>query len=314
MDSRLVKRLALNIGFSDCGTASADSLETDEFPLYQWIEAGYHADMRYMERNKEMRYDPRLLLDGARTVISLVLAYKPDKVATGNLRISQYAYSEDYHSLMKRMMFSLMAELKRHYPDFEGRPFVDTAPISDRHWAVRAGLGCIGRNGLFVHPVWGSMCYLGEIVTTSEIDPSSLERRAATGPQADLCGDCTRCIEACPNNAIVKLGNNYVVDSRRCTSYNTIENRSERLPDTLDTKGYIFGCDICQQACPLNADVVPSLSINRERLDEIVNLPHTDEEGFRRFARHSAMSRIGFAQLRRNIDFSKDHNQHPSAQ
>lgn len=238
INSALIKQLAAAEGFSDCGIARAERLGEEEYPLDEWLGAGCQADMHYMERNAEMRRDPRLLVDGAQTVISLVLAYKPDSQMDGSCRISQYAYGEDYHTRLKRMMFSLMAAIKERCPDFDGRPFVDTAPISDRHWAVRAGLGWIGRNTLFVHPRYGSYCFLGEIVTSAVAD--NYDKMYSI----NQCGECNRCVQACPNNAIVtsRFGA-AMVDARRCTSYNTIENRAETLPDELDTRGYAFGCD-----------------------------------------------------------------------
>ena len=194
----LIKSLASDVGFSDCGIARADRLTEEEYPLDTWLAEGYNADMAYMERNREMRRDPRLLVEGARSVISLVLAYKPDRRTEGPYKIAQYAYGEDYHERLKRMMYQLIAAIKEHYPDFEARPFVDTAPISDRHWAVRAGLGWIGKSNLFIHPRLGSFCFLGEIVTTAEVD-----RYDTPLDTSDICANCTLCIDACPNHAII---------------------------------------------------------------------------------------------------------------
>ena len=253
-----------------------------------------------MERNAEMRRDPRLLVDGAQTVISLVLAYKPDSQMQASAKISQYAYGEDYHTRLKRMMFSLMAAIKERCPDFDGRPFVDTAPISDRHWAVRAGLGWIGRNTLFVHPRYGSYCFLGEIVTSAVADNYDKMN------SYNQCGECNRCVQACPNNAIVtsRFGA-AMVDARRCTSYNTIENRADTLPDELDTRGYAFGCDICQSVCPFNIQAPASFHLDNERQRQLEDLADADEEKFRTFSKRSALSRIKYTQWQRNIDKAK---------
>ena len=189
INSALIKQLAAAEGFSDCGIARAERLGEEEYPLDEWLGAGCQADMHYMERNAQMRRDPRLLVEGAQSVISLVLPYKPDRQIESSARIAQYAYGEDYHERLKRMMFSLIARLKERYPEFEARPFVDTAPISDRHWAVRAGLGWIGRNTLFIHPHFGSYCFLGEIVTTAQVDrydEPSLVTPAATAASASM--------------------------------------------------------------------------------------------------------------------------------
>lgn len=300
INSALIKQLAAAEGFSDCGIARAERLGEEEYPLDEWLGAGCQADMHYMERNAEMRRDPRLLVDGAQTVISLVLAYKPDGQMNGSCKISQYAYGEDYHTRLKRMMFSLMAAVKEHCPDFEGRPFVDTAPISDRHWAVRAGLGWIGRNTLFVHPRYGSYCFLGEIVTSAVAD--NYDKMYSV----NQCGECNRCVQACPNNAIVtsRFGA-AMVDARRCTSYNTIENRAETLPDELDTRGYVFGCDICQSVCPFNIQAPASFHLDNERQRQLEDLADADEEMFRTFSKRSALSRIKYTQWQRNIDKAK---------
>ena len=253
-----------------------------------------------MERNAEMRRDPRLLVDGAQTVISLVLAYKPDSQMQAPAKIAQYAYGEDYHTRLKRMMFSLMAAIKERCPDFDGRPFVDTAPISDRHWAVRAGLGWIGRNTLFVHPRYGSYCFLGEIVTSAVAD--NYDKIYS----ADQCGECNRCVQACPNNAIKTSSfGTAMLDARRCTSYNTIENRADTLPESLDTKGYAFGCDICQSVCPYNRQAPAVWHLNEQRRAELESLADADEATFRRLTKNSAMNRIKYPQWQRNIDKAK---------
>ena len=310
IDSQYLKALVAAVGFSDCGIARAESLTDDEYPLGEWLDLGYQADMHYMERNAAMRRDPRLLVEGAQSVVSLVLPYKPDRQIESSARIAQYAYGEDYHERLKRMMYQLIARLKERYPDFEARPFVDTAPISDRHWAVRAGLGWIGRNTLFIHPHFGSYCFLGEIVTTAQVD------RYDEPFRNDPCGDCRLCVDACPNKAIIdrqttdSLQNSKSIihnflDARRCTSYNTIENRAENLPDELDTRGYAFGCDICQSVCPYNRQAPSAYHLDDERKAQLEALPDADEAVFRRFAKHSALSRIKYPQWQRNINKSR---------
>lgn len=333
ISSSLIKALASEIGFSDCGIAKADRLTEEEYPLDAWLAEGFNADMAYMERNSEMRRDPRLLVEGARSVISLVLAYKPDRRMESPYKIAQYAYGEDYHERLKRMMYQLIAAIREKCPDIvssglhlqtqqepetlrgqeEFRPFVDTAPISDRHWAVRAGLGWIGKNTLFIHPRYGSYCFLGEIVTTVEVDrydtqyveadrydiPIHESDETPTSP----CADCNLCIDACPNRAIVKLSSGtYVIDARHCNSYNTIENRSEALPEGLNTAGYIFGCDICQLVCPCNKDVPPSFQLTDDRKQQLETLATADEQAFRKLTKHSALGRIKHPLLLRNIN------------
>lgn len=288
--------MALAVGFSDCGIAKADTLSQEEYPLEEWLHSGYYADMQYMESNVAIRRDPRLLYDGARSVISLVVAYKPDRQMEGTPRISQYAYGEDYHELLKRMMYQLIASIHEKYPDFDARPFVDTAPISERHWAVRAGLGWIGRNTLFIHPLFGSYCYLGEIVTTAE---AVCYDKPYHGQG---CEGCRLCVNVCPNSAITvsKIGVP-MLDARRCTSYNTIENRDETLPADLNTHGYAFGCDICQSVCPFNRQAPAAYHLDEERKAQLESLSSADESTFRRFSKHSALNRIKYPQWQRNI-------------
>lgn len=295
----LIKQLATEVGFSDCGVAAADALAEGEYPIEEWLRRGFHADMGYMERNVEMRKDPRILVEGAKSVISLVVAYKPDRQIDSPTKIAQYAYGEDYHERLKRMMYQLIAKIKENYTDFEGRPFVDTAPISDRHWAVRAGLGWIGRDTLFVHPRFGSFCYIGEVVTASAAD------RYDEPYHGEGCGDCRLCVDACPNHAItVSESEAPMLDARRCTSYNTIENRADVLPDTLRTQGYVYGCDICQSVCPYNRQAPASFHLDDERKAQLESLVDADEAAFRHFSKHSAISRIKYKQWRRNIEKS----------
>ncbi len=293
------------MGFSDCGIARAEALGLDEYPLAGWLENGFHADMSYMEHHTDMRCDPRLLLPGARSVISLLVAYKPDRQMEGPARIAQYAYGEDYHERLKRMLYQLLDRIKALHSHFEARPFVDTAPISDRHWARRAGLGWIGRNTLLLHPRFGSYCFIGELVTAAAFD------RYDTPLTGNPCEDCRRCVEACPNHAIVEplpasAPASTMIDSRRCTSYNTIENRAETLPPTLNRQGYAFGCDICQSVCPLNQQAPAAFHLDEERKKTLESLAEADEATFHKVARHSALSRIKYPQWIRNCKMNND--------
>lgn len=292
-----IKSLAADVGFTACGVARAERLSDSEFPLRKWLLQGLHADMGYMQRNADMRQDPRLLVEGARSVISLLVAYKPDRRMEGPYRIAQYAYGIDYHERLKQMLYSLIQRIADEYEGFEARPFVDTAPISDRHWAARAGLGWIGHNTLLVNPQWGSYCFIGELVTTAETD--SYDK-----PLPDGCADCHRCVDACPNRAIVRLEGEggFLVDARRCTSYNTIENRHPSLPPSLDSRGYVFGCDICQLACPYNEQAPAATTIDNDRLHQLERLPEADKATFRHFTKHSPLNRISYDQWLRNID------------
>lgn len=231
-----VVRIALEVGFDACGVARADALADSEYPLRQWLARGWHGDLDYMERNIEKRMDPRQLVPGAHSVICCVSAYPPPTSEGG---VAAYARTREYHKVVKDMLFMLRERLG--IP--EAKVCCDTVPISDKHWAARAGLGWIGRHTLLVTERWGSWVNLGELVTTEECDV--YDRALPTG-----CTDCNLCVEACPNHAIGEE----MIDVRRCTAYYTTHHTREIPPD-VDAHGYTQGCDICQLACPFNKTI-----------------------------------------------------------
>lgn len=236
LNSKEIKRIALEVGFDACGIARAEALTDEEYPLRQWLHRGWHGELGYMERNVDKRMDPRLLVEGARSVICCVSAYRPPTTTGG---VAAYARHREYHKVVKDMLFVLRERL-----GIEGKLCCDTVPISDKHWAARAGLGWIGRHTLLVTPRWGSWVNLGEIVTTEECD-------VADTPLPPGCTDCNLCVEACPNHAISPLSPP-MLDVRRCTAYYTTHHQKDIPPD-VDARGYTQGCDICQLACPFNA-------------------------------------------------------------
>ena len=242
LSSAEIRRAALEVGFDDCGVARADALTDEEYPLREWLSKGWHGGLDYMERNIEKRMDPRQLLPGARSVICCVSAYPPPENEEFDSRntVAAYARKRDYHKVVKDMLFALRKQL-----GIEGKVCCDTVPISDKHWAARAGLGWIGRHTLLVTPRWGSWVNLGEIVTTEGCSEYS-----ARPKYPDFCAQCGRCIDACPNRAITPEGSP-MMDVRRCTAYYTTHN-PRPLPPDIDTHGYILGCDLCQLACPFN--------------------------------------------------------------
>ena len=300
LSSSVVKAVAATVGFDACGLAEATALTPEEFHLDEWIAHGFHADMHYMEQYRDLRTDPRVLHPGARTVISVLLGYKPSRRMEGPARIAQYAYGEDYHQRVKRMLYQLISSLRTHYPDFEARPCVDTAPISDKLWAARAGLGWIGRNTLLINPTLGSYCFIGELVTTS---PADLYDK----PIENLCGNCHACVDACPNKALTHSSINELTHSiipllnaRRCASYHTIENRAETLPPEIHLSGYAFGCDCCQLVCPYNQAAPARFTLTDERKAQLEALADADPATFKHFAKHSALNRIRHSQWLRN--------------
>lgn len=283
----IVKRLAAECGFDACGVAKAELLPLFAKQLREWVGEGYHGEMGYMAEHMEMRADPTLLVPGAQSVISLLLAYKTDRTVPG---IAMYAQGEDYHARIKRMLYLLISKIKEHCPAFEAKPCVDTVPISDKLWAWKAGLGWIGKNSLLIHPTYGSFCFLAELVTHTEIDHYDQ-------PMENRCGTCEACLRACPNQAINLNSLHSTLNSPRCTSYNTIENRASDLPEGLNRKGYRFGCDLCQLACPYNRQA-PFKEADSGGLDALLEVD--DEADFKRLTRHTALSRIKYAQWQRN--------------
>lgn len=301
IDTNHVKRLAAEVGFDGCGVARAERLGDEEFPLEAWIAEGGAAELGYMREHAEMRRDPQRLVEGARSVVSVFRGYNPDvpTVAGGGVRIARYAYQTDYHQTIKRMLYELVARLREVYPNFEAKACCDTAPISDKHWAARAGLGWIGRQTLLITPTWGSWVNLGELVTTAECTEYD------SPMEEDRCVGCRRCVDACPNQAL-RMGEDgrTTFDARACTAYHTIESHSPTLPAGLKTRGYVFGCDICQLACPYNVQV-ERREVERECLERIEALPQADESAFKKLVKNSAMSRIRYAQWRRNVEGGK---------
>lgn len=237
LNSAEIKQAALAVGFDACGIARADALADNEYPLQEWLRRGWHGDLAYMERNAAMRMDPRLLVPGARSVICCVSAYPPPDGIGG---IAAYARTRDYHKDIKQMLIALRERL-----GIDGKLCCDTVPISDKHWAARAGLGWIGRHTLLITKEWGSWVNLGEIVTTEECS-----EYAEYSEQSDFCSKCGKCVAACPNQAIAPDGPP-MLDVRRCTSYYTTHH-SRPLPPDIDVRGYTQGCDLCQLACPFN--------------------------------------------------------------
>ena len=267
-----------------------------------------------------MRSDPTLLVPGAKSVIVLLVGYKPSQTMQGPARIAQYAYGEDYHERIKRMLFQLITAIRERYPDFEAKPCVDTVPISDKQWARRAGLGWIGRNTLLVNPTLGSYCNIGELVTPYPTDQYDT-------PIANRCGDCHACVDACPNHALSESranlfampsqsivtteGSNQaltqttkthvpLLNANRCASYHTIENRADSLPPDIHLSKYAFGCDICQLACPYNQSAVVRYQLTDEHKKELEELRDADPTAFKHATKHTALNRIRHSQWIRN--------------
>lgn len=299
--SQLIKAEALRLGFMACGIAKADFLAEEAPRLESWLKNNHHGEMTYMENHFDKRLDPRLLVDGAKSVISLTLNYyNPDKQLDKSApKISQYAYGEDYHNVIKNKLKDLMNFIQTNIGEVGGRCFVDSAPVMDKAWAQKAGLGWRGKNANLISKKTGSFFFLAELIIDLELDYD-------TPFAADHCGSCTRCIDACPTDAIVAP---YTVDGSKCISYLTIELKNE-IPNEFKGKmdNWMFGCDICQDVCPWNSFATTHQEPAFEPHPNLLQLSKKDlveitEDVFKKVFKNSAVKRIKFAGLKRNINF-----------
>lgn len=301
--SGFIKAEAAKLGFMFCGISKAGFLEEEAPRLESWLKKGFHGEMSYMENHFDKRLDPRKLVDGAKSVISLALNYYSGQQQLDPLapKISQYAYGDDYHFIIKDKLKQLMESIRTEIGEVNGRAFVDSAPVLDKAWAKKAGLGWIGKNTNLINKKAGSFFFLAELITDMELQ-YDIE------PTEDHCGTCTRCIDACPTEAIVAP---YVVDGSRCISYLTIELKSE-LPSEFKGKmdNWMFGCDICQDVCPWNKFSVlntePAFNPHEDLLDlSLRDWQEISEETFQKVFKNSAVKRTKYSGLKRNIDFLK---------
>ena len=289
-----VENLALAIGFDGCGISQAKYLALHDGHFSHWLNAGFHGEMGYMERNREKRLNPQLLVPGAKSVISVILSYKPqsDSLSLVAPKISRYAYGRDYHLTLKEMLFELLNQLRANYGAVDGRAFVDSAPVLDRAWAEKAGLGWIGKNSMLISPKLGSYIFIGELIVNLDIEPTS-----RTIP--NRCGTCTRCIDACPTGAIVAPR---TIDARKCISYLTIEKKSALTSDERNSlNGWAFGCDACQEACPWNQKPLPTRCADFTPLDNLSTLKSNPlqftPELFSKTFEQSPLARTGFTKV-----------------
>jgi epoxyqueuosine reductase len=295
-----IKLKAAELGFDTTGIVAAVRLEDEENHLREWLDRGLHGNMAWLEREPEKRSDPTVLFPGARSVIVCALNYyteneHADDSAKG--KISRYAWGDDYHDVLREKLTHLLEWIKETHWQANGKIVADTAPFMDKAWAVRAGLGWLGKHSNVITRELGSWIFIGSIIVDIELD---YDREIVE----DHCGTCTACLDACPTNAIVEP---YVVDSRKCISYATIELRDETLPDDIasNLNGWVYGCDICQDVCPWNrfekateeTRFEPRLGETSLDLENVLNMEH--EEYVERF-RRSAMKRTKLAGLKRN--------------
>ncbi|HET8752763.1 MAG TPA: tRNA epoxyqueuosine(34) reductase QueG [Salinimicrobium sp.] len=301
--SALIKAEAKRLGFMSCGISPAGFLEEEAPRLEEYLSEGRHGKMQYLENYFDKRLDPTKLVEGSKSVISLILNYFPNEQQQDSYKISKYAFGTDYHFVIKDKLKSLLQFMQHEIGEIEGRAFVDSAPVMDKAWAAKSGLGWVGKNSLLLSKRKGSFFFVAELIVDLELEYDT--------PATDHCGTCTACIDACPTQAIVEP---YKVDGSKCISYFTIELKEE-LPSEVNGKfdDWMFGCDICQDVCPWNRFSKPHneplfnphpdlLSMTRKDWEEIT------EETFRTVFKKSAVKRTKYSGLTRNIKFLKENS------
>ena len=301
--SKLIKTQAQTLGFDFCGIAKAEFLEEEAPRLEAWLQQNYHGQMHYMANHFDKRLDPTKLVEGAQSVVTLLYNYYPqqDLAEEGNYKIAKYAYGQDYHFVIKEKLRALLAHIQETIGEVHGRVFVDSAPVMERTWAQKSGAGWIGKNSLLLNKQRGSFFFLAELIIDLPLEYD--------GPVPDYCGTCTRCLDACPTEAITEP---YVVDASKCISYFTIELKEE-IPTEMKGKfdDWIFGCDICQDVCPWNRHSRPHQEPAFDPPSELQDMSRRDweemtKEVFQKVFKKSALKRAKFEGLQRNVWISRD--------
>lgn len=302
-NTKFIKQKAQELGFFFCGISKAEFLEDEAPRLEEWLKRSYNGKMSYMENHFDKRLDPRLLVDGAKSVVSLLLNYYPEeKQVDDSPKISKYAFGEDYHFVIKDKLKSLLSSINEEIGEVDGRVFVDSAPVMDKAWAKKSGAGWLGKNTNLIHPKQGSFFFIAELIIDLDLIPD--------GPIKDYCGTCTKCIDECPTEAIVEP---YIVDGSKCISYLTIELKDQILPNEFKGKmdDWMFGCDICQDVCPWNRFSKPHNEPRFQANKDLLNMNSNDwkdltQEIFSGILKNSAIKRTKFSGLQRNIKFLSD--------
>lgn len=297
-----LKQVAAELGFEECGVAKAQFLEPEARLLENWLSKGYNGQMGYMANHFDKRLDPRLLMPGAQSVISLSYNYFPEQTQHDDSpKISKYAYGSDYHEVIKSKLKALVFRLQESWGNFEVKLCVDSVPILEKAWAQRAGLGWIGKHANLIQKKRGSFFFLAEIIIDLALEPDQAF-------STDHCGNCTRCIDACPTEAIISPS---LIDGSKCISYFTIELKGE-IPKTMGSQfqNWVFGCDVCQDVCPWNRFSAPQNKEELKPLPEILEWRHNDwqalqEETFKKVFGHSPMKRSKYDGIKRNLTFFK---------
>ncbi|MGG9961118.1 tRNA epoxyqueuosine(34) reductase QueG [Ferruginibacter sp. SUN106] len=296
-----IKNFASQLGFDFCGIAKAQQLDDDARRLEQWLNKGMNGTMQYMENHFDLRIDPAKLVPGAKSVITLLLNYFPAAAQnTEEVKISKYAYGEDYHEVIRSKLKLLLRYIKENIGEIQGRGFVDSAPVLERAWAQKSGLGWIGKNGNLINKQSGSFFFIATLITDLELVYDDVFVK-------DYCGTCTKCIDHCPTEAILP---EKVIDGSKCISYFTIELKDALIPETMKGKfdNWMFGCDTCQDVCPWNRFSKPGSEINFTPIPEILNFTVNNweeltEESFKIIFKNSPLKRSKFEGIKRNLKF-----------
>ena len=296
-----VKQTAAQLGFDYCGIAKAEKLNDEARRLESWLNRGFNGSMSYMNNYFELRIDPSKLVPGAKSVITLLLNYFPAEQQKAEVpRISKYAYGKDYHEVIREKLKSFLQTLQQNIGEINGRGFTDSAPVLERSWAVKSGLGWVGKNGNLITKNQGSFFFIATLITDLELEPDDLFTK-------DYCGTCTKCIDSCPTEAILP---NKVIDGSKCISYFTIELKDMLIPADMKGKfeNNMFGCDICQDVCPWNRFSKPTNEAEFTPLNEVLNFSKNDweeltEESFKIIFRKSPLKRSKFEGIKRNLKF-----------
>ncbi len=296
-----IKNFASHLGFDFCGIAKAQLLDEDAKRLEQWLNKGYNGTMSYMANHFDLRIDPTKLVPSAKSVITLLLNYYPsEKQNTDTPKISKYAYGQDYHEVIRDKLKTLMGLIRENIGDINGRGFVDSAPVLERSWATKSGLGWIGKNGNLINKQSGSFFFIATLIVDIELEYDSAIAK-------DYCGTCTKCIDACPTEAILP---NKVIDGSKCISYFTIELKDALIPENMKDKfdNWMFGCDTCQDVCPWNRFSKPTTETSFTPLNEILAFSIKDwnemtEEQFKIVFKNAPLKRAKFDGIKRNLNF-----------
>ncbi|TXE14871.1 tRNA epoxyqueuosine(34) reductase QueG [Algoriphagus aquimarinus] len=301
-NASIIKSTAKRLGFDFCGIAKAGFLEEEAPKLEEWLNRNYNGEMGYLANHFDKRLDPTKLVEGAKTVVSLIYNYYPEQKlpeTSNSIKLAKYAYGEDYHFVIRDKLNEFLEILRDEIGEIDGRGFVDSAPVMERQWAQKAGLGWLGKNSLLLNREIGSFFFLAELIIDLEVIPD-------TPLAKDYCGTCTACIDACPTDAIVDNG---VIDGSRCISYLTIELK-DAIPIEFKSQmeNWAFGCDICQDVCPWNRFSKPHQEPKFQPHPELAEFTNRDwqeitEETFRKVFKKSAVKRTKLAGLKRNVDF-----------